>query len=202
MEDPKTLEVKRSKLYAIRSGKEIDDILRTQFQNLQISIKNFGEVDLTNERLALVDSSICQHLGDKEPKMFNMKIKGIKINILVTSTSSELKSLRKKLAELIEKEATSCFVDFLKQNDPRSLLQSGKHKLTESEPIKKAKLAFVENKTLPSIFPTQEKVAEKLFDMVKEKLQANSHLNIDSFQDFKFLIFLPNRVSLEEQTKD
>jgi hypothetical protein len=55
---------------------------------------------------------------------------------------------------------------------------------------------------LPSIFPTQEKVAEKLLDMVKEKLQANSHLNIDLFQDFKFLILLPNRVSLEEQTKD
>jgi hypothetical protein len=58
-----------------------------------------------------------------------------------------------------------------------------------------------ETEPLPITFETQKAIAEELYYRIKAKVKQHSKIDLEErFDNFKFLILLPNRCSIEDQT--
>jgi hypothetical protein len=65
----------------------------------------------------------------------------------------------------------------------------------------KSKIPKLEEETEPTTYKTQEAIAEELYKRIKTKLKKFDGIDLEKqFEDFEFLVLLPNQCSLEEQT--
>jgi len=200
--------IKQNRIFVIQSFKSIEETLHpfnVQCESQDIFVDHLEQLP---EKVTKARNSL--HEGDA--KIFHIKWNEATVSMLVlhsdcSKPKSKFGALRKSLGVLIEKESFIHLQKFFELNISFvcNTQRSGKRKSEnpEREKEKRAKLTFKSNCEETTVFPTQEKIAHKLFNMIKSKMFENSNIDIEKeFDDFKFLILLPNRTSLEDQTKN
>ncbi len=199
-----------SKAYIMKTSEEIKRIL-----------KNCGKIENSPEKLVIVGQKLTKegikHLqqmqekfvGDIEGILFSVLIKNTPINLLMIDIklqngSSNDSTLKKQLAEIIERETAFLICNFLKEqsNENECLVQLNQEtNQQKNQEIKQDK--NVAEAIPPTVFPSQEKIADGIFQMILNKLEMDSDSSLKrKFKDFRFLVLLPKFVSLEKQTKD
>ena len=129
------------------------------------------------------------------PKRF--KIKEGKIHCFATIIHSGNKLLSTNFGKEIENQS----IDFILKHYQfvkkwTSKLENRNDQTNSSDP---------KNKVL-NFYKSQEIIGKRLYEAIKEKLKESKKFSSDEdlkdfYDDFKFLILLPNRTSLEHQTK-
>jgi hypothetical protein len=192
-------------------------------QSMGNSLESFNTLIEDDEREYIFDDRSDAE-NDNEPflnqpiqnktekaKRFNLKINGSSCQMLVlnnncSNSKSLLGPLRKKLGEIIESEGVQHIINFMDlpkaKNEAENASKSQtKIKLENQCLIDQFKFSNFEKVITPTTYKTQEAIACELYKRVKAKLKKFDDIDLEKhFEDFEFIILLPNRISLEEQT--
>jgi SAM-dependent methyltransferase len=162
--------------------------------------------------LALLNVSIKNIQKDKV-KRWKLKVNGSACQMLVLNNNcSKPKSLigplRNKLGKIIERESIQHILKFLNVTSPNNDLENVsksqiKRKSENQWSGEKSKQTKLEEEIVPTTYLTQEAIAHELYKRIKAKLKKFDGIDLEKeFEDFEFLVLLPNRCSLEEQTME
>ncbi len=161
--------------------------------------------------LTLLNESV-QNIPTDKAIRWKLKVNGSSCQMLVLNNNcskpnSRIGPLQKKLGEIIESEAIQQIINFLDvpcSNNESENAKKSQHKTnlpnqSIGEKSKKPKLD-TETEVEPTTYITQEAIAEELYERIKVKLNTSKNIDLENkFEDFEFLILLPDRVSLEVQ---
>jgi SAM-dependent methyltransferase len=160
--------------------------------------------------LTLLNVSIKNIQKDKA-KRYKLKVNGSACQMLVLNNNcskpkSLLGPLQKKLGKIIEWESIQHILKFLNvpspNNDLENVCKSHIKRKSEDQGLgEKPKQSKLEKEIIQTTYLTQEAIADELYKMIKAKLKKFDGIDLEKeFEDFEFLVLLPNRCSLEEQT--
>jgi SAM-dependent methyltransferase len=160
--------------------------------------------------LTLLNVSIKNIQKDKA-KRCKLKVNGSACQMLVLSNNcskpkSLLGPLRKQLGEIIESNSIQHILQFLNVQGPKKEVENVskshiKRKSENQQLGEKSKQSKVEKEIAPATYFTQEAIADELYKRIKAKIKKFDGIDLEKeFEDFEFLVLLPNRCSLEDQT--
>jgi hypothetical protein len=204
-------ELDRSKVYYIKSIRNSLESFENVIEDDQKELV-FDDRDSKNDNepfLTFLNVTIKNIEKDKAIRR-TLKVNGSFCQMLVLSNNcSKPKSLigplRKKLGEIIENESIQHFLSILKvanlKKQTKNTTLKTKRPLENQSTGEKSKKPKLEKGTTPTTFKSQEAIANELYRRIKAKLNKFDCIDLEEeFEDFEFLILLPNRCSLEEQT--
>ena len=145
------------------------------------------------------------------PKRWKIQIDGSSCHILMVQSTNEIVSfLTQRIGKISAKIINSFSIKKSNEESAEILSENVRAPnviLSYSESVTEAN---GDGPVIPGgkdFYPDQIKYAEKLLEQITKKMKKTSQQEdnndfLSSFKDFEFLILLPDRVNLEEQTKD
>jgi hypothetical protein len=202
--------LKRSKVYYIQSiGNSLESFKNAiEDEEKEFIYDNRCSAQNDNKPFMTLLNKSIKHIKPDQARKWKLKVNGSFCQMLVLKNNcakpnSAIGSLRKKLGEIIENETIQHIIKFWDMPCTNDQLENttpklAKRKLENKSIGEKSKKPKLEKE---KTHDTQKSIAEELYRRIKAKLKQFDNIDLEKeFEDFKFIILLPNRLSLEEQT--
>ena len=205
--------IKKARVFYIHSTVSILETFKNVIEDEREELVFDDRINSQNDNepfLTLLNVSI-KNIQKDRAKRWKLKVNGSCCQLLVLNSNcskskSLVCSLQKELGEIIERESIQHILQILNVPSTRNEVENAskthtKRKSENQRLGEKSKQQKVEKETEETTYETQEAIAEGLYKQIKAKLKEFDKIELDKyFEDFEFLIVLPNKISLEKQT--